>query len=319
MPVPAKQMRGGNSMPFQGGFDMGELWRVGLWGMAAAAALLVAVFASSTERGNERLMRALSQGRDTAKAPAADSRRAFDEKEGQRLADAVRLMSADRDALLVRITALESSVRSISDSMMRVEQAVQAAQAPAPTPDSPGAAPMATTAAAQTVDVTATTPSPELTATTVAPFDVMAAVIPSFQPSLPLPTAKVPSAAPDAPQQATVDPPPEASAALSLETRPEGPATVTRTKLGLDIGTAKSLEGLRTLWRAAQRRHPTQLEGLHPIVHVRELSRPGGIQLRLVAGPIPTAAAAARLCAEIATNGTPCEPALFDGQRLALR
>jgi hypothetical protein len=319
MPVSANRMHGGNSMPFQGGFDMGELWRVGLWGMAAAAALLVAVFASSTERGNERLMRALSQGRDTAKAPAADPRRALEEKEGQRLADAVRLISADRDALLVRITALESSVRSISDSITRMEQTVRAALAAAPPPDLPSAAPTATAAAPQTVDVTAATPTPEVTATTAAPFDVMTAVMPSFSGSIALPTPKVPPAAPEVPQQATPDSAPDASAAIPLETGPEGPETVTRTKLGLDIGTAKSLEGLRTLWRAAQRRHPMQLEGLHPIVHVRELSRPGGIQLRLVAGPILTAAAAARLCAEIAANGTPCESALFDGQRLALR
>jgi hypothetical protein len=41
--------------------------------------------------------------------------------------------------------------------------------------------------------------------------------------------------------------------------------------------------------------------------------------LRLVIGPLGNAAAAARLCGKVANAGLSCQPAIFDGQRLALR
>jgi hypothetical protein len=312
-------MRSENSRLFRSGFDMGELWRVGLWGMAAAAALLVAVFASSTDRGNERLMRTLSQGRDSAKAPAAEPHRAFDEKEGRRLAEAVRLLSGDRDGLLARIITLESSVRDISDSITRMENVVQAAQAAPPAPSPVSATSEAAAAAPPVPDVTAAAPPPQVTAASLPPLDMITGIVPPFPAAIPLPMPNAPPARPGAAPEATLEALPGTSTEIPLETPPGGPETVTRTKFGLDVGSAKTMEGLRALWRAAQRRHPMQLEGLRPIVHVRELSRPGGIQLRLVAGPIPSAAIAARLCAAIVAEGALCEPALFDGQRLALR
>jgi hypothetical protein len=41
------------------------------------------------------------------------------------------------------------------------------------------------------------------------------------------------------------------------------------------------------------------------------------VELRLVAGPLPNAAAAARACAML--PGANCHPTVFEGQRLALR
>jgi len=56
-----------------------------------------------------------------------------------------------------------------------------------------------------------------------------------------------------------------------------------------------------------------------PIIVVKENSAGLGLQLRLVAGPLDDAAAAAKLCAGLAENKRTCEPTLFDGQRLALK
>jgi hypothetical protein len=42
------------------------------------------------------------------------------------------------------------------------------------------------------------------------------------------------------------------------------------------------------------------------------------MQLRLVAGPLNDAGAAARICAVLMENNRPCETAIFDGQRLSL-
>ena len=43
------------------------------------------------------------------------------------------------------------------------------------------------------------------------------------------------------------------------------------------------------------------------------------LQLRLVAGPLNDAGAAARICAVLTENKRPCETAIFDGQRLTLK
>ena len=125
------------------------------------------------------------------------------------------------------------------------------------------------------------------------------------------------------------EPPPEVSAPANIPASlpalqtaqpaqaAEEPAA-TRPEFGIDLGRATTIEGLRQLWAGAMGRHGGVLEGLRPIVTVREIARPSsGIELRLVAGPIANAAAAARLCAALA--GAPCHPTVFDGQRLALR
>ena len=79
---------------------------------------------------------------------------------------------------------------------------------------------------------------------------------------------------------------------------PQPPApSASKTEFGLDLGSASTVEALRTAWTAALRRHGPLLEGLQPVVQMRERPRPGGSELRLIAGPVPNAATAARLCA----------------------
>ena len=62
---------------------------------------------------------------------------------------------------------------------------------------------------------------------------------------------------------------------------------------------------------------PGLIDGLRPVVSIRDGARPGEVELRLVAGPLPNAGLAARLCNSLAALGLVCQPALFDGQRLA--
>jgi ribosomal protein S18 acetylase RimI-like enzyme len=61
------------------------------------------------------------------------------------------------------------------------------------------------------------------------------------------------------------------------------------------------------------------LTTLRPIIVVREGSGGLGMQLRLVAGPLDDAAAAAKICAGLIENERPCETTVFDGQRLAMK
>ena len=92
-----------------------------------------------------------------------------------------------------------------------------------------------------------------------------------------------------------------------------------KTEFGVDLGNATSVEALRTAWTAAFRRHAALLHGLRAVAQTRERGRAGAVELRLIAGPLASAAAAARLCAAMTAAGAVCAPATFEGQRLAVR
>ena len=97
-------------------------------------------------------------------------------------------------------------------------------------------------------------------------------------------------------------------------------ASLQRTELGVDLGTANSVNGLRMLWLGLLKsRSSAPLTALRPIIVVRESNKGPGMQLHLVAGPLNDAGAAARICAVMAENRRPCETTIFDGQRLSLK
>ena len=94
---------------------------------------------------------------------------------------------------------------------------------------------------------------------------------------------------------------------------------VQRTEFGVDVGGANSVSGLRALWRGLLKtRANAPLAALRPIIMIKESSTGLGMQLRLVAGPLTDAAAAAKICAGMTANERPCETTVFDGQRLAM-
>lgn len=137
--------------------------------------------------------------------------------------------------------------------------------------------------------------------------------------SLSEPTANAPEPAPPATvrsEDVTSSIPPPGD--VPVPPPPPAPS-VAKTEFGLDLGNASTVEALRTAWTAALRRHGALLGGLRPVVQMRERPRPGGMEFRLIAGPIRSAAAAARLCASMTATGAICAPTVFDGQRLAGR
>jgi hypothetical protein len=92
-----------------------------------------------------------------------------------------------------------------------------------------------------------------------------------------------------------------------------------RTEFGVDLGSANSVNGLRALWRGLLKsRSNAPLTALRPIIVIKEGTNGLGMQLRLVAGPLNDAGAAARICAVLTENKRPCETTIFDGQRLSL-
>ncbi|UPK00379.1 hypothetical protein [Bradyrhizobium sp. 170] len=93
-----------------------------------------------------------------------------------------------------------------------------------------------------------------------------------------------------------------------------------RTEFGVDLGTANSVNGLRALWSGLLKsRSNAPLTALRPIIVIKESTNGLGMQLRLVAGPLNDAGAAARICAVLTENKRPCETTIFDGQRLSLK
>ena len=124
-------------------------------------------------------------------------------------------------------------------------------------------------------------------------------IAPAAAPAIPTIAAAPPAQAPAAPH----------AAADSI---------ATRTEFAVDLGGDTSVEALRALWATMRSNHPA-LANLKPLVSIRDGAKPGVVELRLVAGPLANAAAAARICALLAVNQVGCQTAVFDGQRLALR
>src|SRR6266705_5644431 len=120
----------------------------------------------------------------------------------------------------------------------------------------------------------------------------------------PMPEVVAPVASAD---DAERDPPWAASSKVAVQ----------RTEFGVDVGGANSLGGLRALWRGLKSN--TALAALRPIIVVKDSNTGLGMQLRLVAGPLSDAAAAAKICAALIENQRTCETAVFDGQRLAMK
>lgn len=151
----------------------------------------------------------------------------------------------------------------------------------------------------------------------------VASASPSKPPASAEPTAsKAAEAAPPSPPQApdvlASIPAPSGASDASPPASVASAVAVQRTDFGVDLGSAGSLDGLRLLWQSLLKSNKA-LTPLRPIVVLKENTTGLGMQLRLVAGPLGDAAAAAKICAGVSENNRPCETAVFDGQRLAMK
>jgi hypothetical protein len=155
-------------------------------------------------------------------------------------------------------------------------------------------------------------------------------------PSMPLVASKSIMAPPDPAAQKLIEPPsvagpvttapipevvasaPEAEEAEASEA-PVPKVAIQHTEFGVDLGSANSINGLRALWRGLLKsRSNAPLAALRPIIVVKEVTNGLGMQLRLVAGPLNDAGAAAKICATMTENKRACETTILDGQRLSL-
>jgi hypothetical protein len=250
-----------------------KAWRLGAWSGITILCVAAAVVAAYTETGAHRLASGDSAMRASgALPPVSDS-------ETRRLADAVRVLTADRDRLAARMSVLE---RNLDDVTGAIPQRPGSEPGDPPTsPLPPNRAPGPPAAAA----------SPSIVA---APTTTM--IRASQAPAVSRPPSLV---------------------TITADAAATG-STATRTEFGIDLGTAATVEGLRNLWSSIKGTQAPLVEGLRPVVAVRDGAKPGTLELRLVVGPLANAGVAAKLCAALAEAGLTCAPAVFDGQRLAL-
>ncbi len=325
--------------------DRRSLWRLGSWGVGSVAAVVVAVMASQSSIGARRdqiasadLARQAQQIQFVAKESQSEARR---------LASAVDTLNGDRDRLYSRVTILEQGLDSVTGSIARQNSVAgspqgAASQSSASGPPQPAAAnpPIAaapaTTVAALTEkprDVAARQPEAAPSAASSAAVETKNAKASDLTPATPLMPSKSIMAPPDpaATKLTEPDQPPEVITATPVpdvsNTAPPAPdqasrttaeIAVQRTEFGVDLGGANSIEGLRGLWRGLHKSNGA-LTTLRPIIVVKERGNGLGMQLRLVAGPLSDAAAAAKICATLIESRRSCETTVFDGQRLAMK
>src|SRR5579863_6331071 len=145
-------------------FDRRALWRIGSWGAAALAAVVLAVLANQSQLSLRREQVAAADLTRQAQQLQSFSKESTNET--RRLASAVDTLNSDRDRLYSRVTVLEQGLDSVTGSIAR-QKAVVAAAPPAPTP-APAPIPAAVATAAPAAPPNPA-PAPTAVATTVTP------------------------------------------------------------------------------------------------------------------------------------------------------
>jgi hypothetical protein len=271
-------------------FAMQPLLRLGIWGAAATATLLIAVLASRSEVGSQRFgaMLASLSGSNAGQANSAAAHGFDAEAEARRLSAAIRGLAVENGQIESRVTAVERNMEDATGSIARQIEAVKTAITPPWPADEPP-----------------TPATPAVIAAVVAPIEPQPAGLASPLPPNPLTPAA---------------PPPVAAPPIATPPAADNTATASpQAQYGIDVGSAQSIQALHARWAGVRSAHPKLFAGLQPVVTLKELARSDRIELRLVIGPLASADEAARLCASLADYRVPCRPTNFGGQHLLLQ
>jgi hypothetical protein len=306
--------------------DMRPLLRIGAWGVCALVALGTAVLAGRSEIGEQRIGVALAALRSPGTANVAATQPAGPDSDAARLAETVRALTADRDRLTTRVAALEHYLNEMTGSVARDQAGVR-----------PGAAAPATSSPAPDDKADSSTPGPVASLVPLPAQSSMPSAgetpppVSSEQPTVgrtvnvplprPGPLAQIQSYV-SAANSTTTPAEPEsrvAAAPIGAEAKTDPAPEAAPREFAIDLAAASNVNALRARWGTIRGAHPALLEGLRPLVSVRESSRPGLTEFHLVAGPLPDPSVAERLCAALTAARTACKVAVFDGQRLDLR
>ena len=205
---------------------MREFFRLFVWGMVAAVSLTIAIFAGSTEAGSDRARHAALQLREVVVPSGIKPARPLDAVEGRKLAETVRVLTADRERLLARIAALENNVDDMTGSIKRVEKASRPVPTTIEQPFSPVAAmPPQPPAPPRPQPMLAAAPPAQAPTAVAAPPPPFPAAVPPSRPAAEEVTASI----------NTEDPSPPETTPAQAATPPN---RVTRRQFGIDLGGA---------------------------------------------------------------------------------
>lgn len=329
-----------------------DITRYVIWGafsvctvLAAALSIALAVSATRTPAKPTQVAAKPAAPAPAASTPASTAaiaqqlqaipQRSPAEIEMSKLQDALRALAAERDRLVNRVDQLERNVGDITASISKEKEK------PAPPP----APPQQNVRTDNAIQPSRQSPAMPLSRPEIAPGQQQMAMRGQQRPAEdeddepPASSRNAPNnpgtfnrTTQNARQQIHPPPVPQAPPGANRLQNPQQQAmqqnpyttqstdsTATRTEFAIDLGGEASIDGLRALWANIRGNHGAALEGLRPLVSVRDGVKAGTVELRLVAGPLANASAAARACATLQQKGVPCQTTIFDGQRLALR
>jgi TolA-binding protein len=285
-------------------FDMHSAWRVLLWGASAAMAVAIVAGTAFSDVGAERLHQTVAALFEPAKnekteTPAPTPQVAQQqptvtpqqlaalEQQTRDLAQSVRELTTDRDLLKAKLASVEQNLDDITGAIKK-----RTAEPQSTAPKQAALPPMIS--APQTV---AAIPSPSANPAVAAPDTPVTTAVPppALEPSVPL--------------EGPIPLPPTRTAALEENAPPIR-------ELGVDVGGAASLDGLRAHWAALKANIGPDIVGLSASFTVRQKPA-GGTDYRLVLGPLPNTATAFRLCTKLIAARVNCRAGTFSVQRFA--
>ncbi|MFD2180798.1 hypothetical protein [Rhodoplanes azumiensis] len=333
------------------GGGIGSLLRIVVWGLTASGALAVAVLAAQSQIGDRRVAAVTTpaaiavQGEAVREAANQAVLRAFEaEREAKRLAETVRALEADRDKLAGRLAKLEGHIEDLTGSVATIQAAKRGPvgsdlgdlmavppSAAAGTFRPPHPTPTAATDPRTLPPIEPSEPATTATATTSVPPAVASA---SEEPAAPAGGTSVagtvagmapseiplPRPNPNAQTLATQAVAAQTGAPRNEPTSAPVPAAAEAGKrFAIEIGGPNSIDSLRGLWAKVRDSQAGEfLTEVKPAIALRDGGKPGLVEMRLVAGPVASQLAAARLCASVAIAGVACRATSYDGQMLAL-
>ena len=337
--------------------DRRTLWRIASWGVGATGAVILAVMANQSSLGVRReqvaaaeLTRQAQQIQTVARETQNEARRlaaAIETLNTDRDRLYTRVTGLEQGLESVTGAIARQGSAAAPQPVARAEPHAALSPPPSPVatgPASPSAADKSATGPAASEPATVSvvtkdaaktdTAKPETAKSDAAKSDPATAEPTKPSPATPLMASPSMMAPPDAAAGRLVEPGKTLSAVIAgpipdvvasgsapgdAEADDSPKVLLQRTEFGVDLGTANSVNGLRALWRGLLKsRSNAPLAALRPIIVIKESTTGLGMQLRLVAGPLHDAGAAARICAVMAENNRPCETTIFDGQRLSV-
>lgn len=291
--------------------DTAVLWRVGAWSGIALVSLVGAMMIARSPVAARHAALNDANAVITAQARQLQHLIQQNDSETRRLSAALATLNGDRDRLYQRVTELERNVDTVTGSVTKL-----AARPVPPASSLPPAlsAPQSVPATMRAAPVAFESYLPAARQAVAADRDIKTEQTASIAPK---PAASPTPAPAPAPASAATS---AAAKPAPLPAVPEKPKSAApKLPLGIDLGTANSIEGLRAIWESTRKAYGDAVESLQPVIAVQEPKNGLGLQLRLVAGPLPDAASVEKRCAPLIEASRPCSGASFDGQRLATR